>query len=450
MPIDGLTDAKSAGAQLRHMSIGKLVKGRKTDTRQGMEDLSFFRWKAKRGYESVERAYYEVYGSEPRVIPAYLPFHSVEENWTTWKEKWGDKIGLMHRCTGTYMVQWLNDEKRYERDYELVRKVPCYYGPLSSGAPDDKPCKQVGRLSVILPDLLEYLMENPAKYGMAGIVPFATVITKSVHDLGTLTRELYSLHDQGGSEGLAGMPVVLRRILEEVGVSFEKDGSAVKTKGEKWMLHIAMTPQYLKQKIAAANARRDLIARTGATPEQLALLPASATGEEEEVVEGEFVATLDDTESPFGNGEEDAPEQQAANGNGSSRPLPPAKLREFLHRKVTKRLNDDESGAWAGEITAKQIKLLNSKLNECFAPDPQKEANKKRHSVLGWLWEGRQSATELTKAEAGVAIDWLLAPDADQGTYDLHPSASREAAAVLKCALAEAGQQEMALNEAAQ
>jgi glutathione S-transferase len=85
--------------------------------------------------------------------------------------------------------------------------------------------------------------------------------------------------------------------------------------------------------------------------------------------------------------------------------------------------------------------LVAGKLEECFAPAD--DATLKRRSVLGWLID-RHSVQEMTIAEASAILDWLLDKNADEGTFDLHPAAGSEAAAILAETLREAGQQELA------
>lgn len=289
MPVLGVTDRKSVAQIGRFTEIGKLKKGERHGSQ--LTDLDYFRFMPSPGFEGIERAFAACYGDNPRAIFGYLPFNTVERNWGTWGEKWGDKAGLLHRCNGVYMTRWLDPAtKQYVNDRDCTTKTPCPFGSEGNGQDgwSDTPCKLVGRLSLILPQLMEELVTNADEYGI-DVAPlgFVTVETHSTHDLSTLSRELYSLEAEGGANGLHYMPVILRRVYEEVGVSFEgKSGDTVKTKAKKWMLHIATTNDYLLERIAASDKRRQIEAKTG-------LLPSEAGGMDPEddgsAVEGELV-----------------------------------------------------------------------------------------------------------------------------------------------------------------
>jgi len=131
------------------------------------------------------------------------------------------------------------------------------------------------------------------------------------------------------------------------------------------------------------------------------------------------------------------PRQQSDNRN---RPLAPDVLKGKLHTTAANKPTTHQALATPG-----QKGLVTSKLNECFAP--AEDADGKRHAVTDWLF-GKTSAKELTMAEAGAVLDWLLDKDADEGTYDLHPKASQEAEAVYREAMKDADQSELELEEA--
>ncbi|HUW13591.1 MAG TPA: hypothetical protein VM537_27965 [Anaerolineae bacterium] len=139
---------------------------------------------------------------------------------------------------------------------------------------------------------------------------------------------------------------------------------------------------------------------------------------------------------------EEQPRHQQARGNGgkAARPLEPEKLKAMLAEKITHKPKAHQDGI----ATPGQQGLVTGKLNECFAPDA--DADDKRHAVSHWL-TGKASVKELTMAEAGAILDWLLDKDADEGTYDLHPAASQEAQTVYRQIVKDAGQTEMEVGE---
>lgn len=246
----------------------------------------------------------------------------------------------------------------------------------------------------------------------------------------------------GGRQPVNGIPFVLRMVQRETTYI---DDNNVRRKTEKWFLELEPDPTFTRALLQNRAAQA------------AGLLTAGGDDGTGDVFDGEIIDDGEDAPPPYAEGGDHAEGDalvEAADGLGgevasangkAERPLPPVKLRKMLHDKVVKKL-DDAPKKWSGDITDGQIKLLNSKLNECFLPDKGKKADAKRHSALGWFWEGRESATELTKVEAGAMLDCLLDQSEEkEGTYDLHPSAPREMQAALKRALKDAGQQEMDL-----
>jgi hypothetical protein len=324
---------------MRLRSIGKIRKGERRGNQ--LIDLDYFRFTANESFKGAEEAFERVYGAEPRMLMGHLPFPTVEENFTTWKERWGGKIGLIHRCNGVHMVQWLDDDHNYVTDYDLALEKPCPFGPAAEKEPpqDATPCKQVGRLSLILPALMEELVTNGAEYGLDHApLGFVTLVTTSEHDLANLTRELMALENQGGRNGLRGMPVIVRRVLEEVGVRFEgSNGQKVKTKSKKWMLHVETTNQYIMERLEAQQKRRQLEAEHGVIEEARQLMAP-----ESDVVDAEIV----DDESPFDEGEGEGDEEQ------ESDPLRIAREYETDKGTILGRCNLDELRAMLDQINA--------------------------------------------------------------------------------------------------
>ncbi len=359
-PIEGLTDRKSAQVDMRLRSIGKIRKGK----RQGnnLIDLDHFRFVANESFAGVEKAFDRVYGDKPRMLFGHLHFATVEENWTTWKEKWTQKMGLIHRCNGRYMVQWLNDEHEYVRDYDLEIKKPCPFGSLAEEEPNKgaTPCSQVGRLSIILPDLMRELVENGQEYGLTQApLGFATLVTTSEHDLANLTRELLALENQGGRNGLKGMPVVLRRVYEEVGVRFQgKNGDHVKTKDKKWMLHIDTTNEFVIEQLAAQEKRRQLEAENGYAPEERPALTAP-----DDTIDAEYTVP-EEADNPFDE-EPEVAESEVV------------KDRVQLAREYT-----TDKGTVLGECNVNELESMLDQVNEIENPGAKAQTVKAHIEVL--------------------------------------------------------------------
>jgi len=247
MPIRGLTDRESVTPRLT--PIGQIRKGTK-DEQGKMIDLEYFRFIAKGPKrEAVQAAFEVAYGKEPRLVRVVTPYPTVEENWVTWFEQWGDS-GLIHRCDGKYMVQWLDENKRYVLDYELEQKRLC---PYCSGerprTKKDSGCSEVGRLIVAIPELLGI-----------GFLGYVTVITTSKNDLVNITASLLDTEQKARIVGreflLAGVPFAMHRVEENIGIRYKKkNGDTVKTKGDKWMIRLDPTQKWGQQMLQEAMDR---------------------------------------------------------------------------------------------------------------------------------------------------------------------------------------------------
>ena len=148
----------------------------------------------------------------------------------------------------------------------------------------------------------------------------------------------------------------------------------------------------------------------------------------EEIIEGQFSDVA----------EESQPKPKTkAETNG--RPLEPDRLKGFIALKIAQASEDRRTTT----ITEGHVKSIVDKLQACFAG--QTDADLKRHSVTGWLI-GKESVKDFVEAEYFALLDWLVPKEhREYGTWDLHPAAYAEAAAILKEALKDAGQEELPL-----
>ena len=120
----------------------------------------------------------------------------------------------------------------------------------------------------------------------------------------------------------------------------------------------------------------------------------------------------------------------------SMRPYPPEVLKEAVSMKVAK----------AGNVTAsdKQIGLLASMLDKCFAGE--EKSSDMRHAVQEYL-TGYKSSKDMPGAYVKVLLDWLDPKADDGGDYTPSAMAVKEAQAIRRQSLVDAGQ--MTLVDAA-
>jgi len=114
------------------------------------------------------------------------------------------------------------------------------------------------------------------------------------------------------------------------------------------------------------------------------------------------------------------------------RPYAPETVKKKIADKVTKN----------GNVTAneKQIGLLASQLETCFAGDADSE--KKRKTVTQYLI-GKESTKNMTGAEIVALLDWVKPEKDSGGAYTPNPMSIKEAALILRQAYIDAGQQEL-------
>jgi hypothetical protein len=218
MPIMGLTDQ---GA--RFPQVGVLRKGApKVDERRPGKDLDYFRFDTEDA-EALD-AFRKAYGDEPRAINVYLPYQTVDENLSAWKEHWVAG-GLKRRCDGQTCVLRQLPNGRYDSTPH-----PCACATMPADSKDR--CKPVGRLQVIIPELrrLAYVM----------------ALTTSIHDIKNLSQQLTALELANGS--LRGIPLILRRTAVEISMP---GGDGKRVRREKWMLSIEAAPRWVGLQLEA-------------------------------------------------------------------------------------------------------------------------------------------------------------------------------------------------------
>lgn len=398
MPIKGLTDRAP-----QFPKIGDIRKGApKTSNRPG-KDLTYFRAVFPEDEANAAAAFLDAYGAEPREINILLPFPDTDRNFEAWQEEY-TASALIHRCDGETCVIWRDADGQMHHTPK-----PCPSG-----------CKPTGRLKVIIPELRR--------------LAYVEVHTTSVWDIAEITANLDSLAKLTRN-GVSGIPLVLKRRPREISTPRQGGKRARQT---KWLLSIEAEPKWVDAKLTAMKLEA-LPGRIGplALPASSELtVDAEFEDEETEEWDGEvFDAAQAAGESAADTADLTEPEPVPAKSM-HGRPYPPAKVRAGLEARISRAKRAQRTG----RASPAQTGLLAGKLEECFAGAG--DANLKRHSVTGWLI-GKTSTNEITLAEASAMIDWLLDKDADEGTFDLHPAAPAEAAAILREAQLETGQQEI-------
>lgn len=266
MAIVGLTD----NVIPRFPRLGKLRKGGEKPTAGNKpgKELSHFRFTSDN--PAIVKAFHDAYGNEPVSLRVYLPYPSTEMNFSTWKEAWAAG-GLVHRCDGKTCTIWRTPDGKYSQ-----QPKPCPGG-----------CKEVGRLEVILPELIT-----------AGFVGYVTLETHSLHDLINITATLEAVRQsaQDRPNGLQGIEFVLRRKNERISTP---DGKGGRVSREKWLVSIEPVPSWAQTYLALASGSVLAIEAPQAFD--------TDTGEifdddDDDTIEGEYTETQPDQTTNGANG----------------------------------------------------------------------------------------------------------------------------------------------------
>lgn len=228
--------------------IGRIRKGaQKTANRPG-EDLKYFRFELDENETEAKAAIAKLYPEKPASLRIWLPFKTVEENF--W---WGREAyvagGLLHRCS--VQEHWEDRTIEFQRDgsgQTIIShgkpRQKCKDGE-SVGSWKNREtgeivqvyCRPVGRLKIILPELQRLV--------------FFTVLTTSIHDIENLKNEL-GAYEQMGPKGLAGIPLILKRVPKKISRPDKKEG---RVRCEKWLLHLEVDPRWAQKLfVALTNA----------------------------------------------------------------------------------------------------------------------------------------------------------------------------------------------------
>lgn len=279
MAIKGLTDRAAA-----FPSIGELRKGEKKPENGNKpgKDLTYFRFTSDDALAA--QMFHQAYPDQGalRNINVFLPFKTADENMDSWIEKWVAS-SLVYRSDGETVVLWKTSRGNFSTEPKPdPRPEVGFDGKRADGS------SQVGRLSVIIPDL--------------GRFATVTVLTTSKHDIINLTRQLRSYEALLGD--LRGTPFVIKRRPEMI--STPADGKRVRR--EKWLLSIETQAQWSIAKLGmmerAALSTGDMVIDGNEDDYTLKELPANISNpfeENEEITETEPQQTEAEPEMKFSN-----------------------------------------------------------------------------------------------------------------------------------------------------
>ena len=212
MPIIGMTDAGTSVPRFPLLGVLRKGAARPEKGDRPGKDLEWFRFDPRK--PEIGQAFTKAYGEQPDSLTVFLPYALISDVFPTWREEWVGG-GLVHRCDGKTCSIWRNAQGRYSRESK-----PC---PCIQDAENERRCKPIGRLSLILPDLLQ-----------AGFVGYVSLNTTSINDVISIHAALLAVAEARGNEDLRGIAFQLYRQTESIstpgsdGKRMRRDVSLVK------------------------------------------------------------------------------------------------------------------------------------------------------------------------------------------------------------------------------
>lgn len=227
MPIKGLSTREDTTASFT--VIGKLRKGtkKKANGHMGADLKDYFRFTSDD--PEVVTTFYGIYGDKPNHLPFYLPFANMEDNFSSWREDYGQNKLVKRRCDGEYWRNWI-EGTRYMRGHKLC-ELEC------KNTPDrcpDCPLKPVGRLSIILEPLWR-----------AGYPYLVTMETHGINDIGAISSKLVQ------REPLTGKEFNLYRETRTIGVPNKTTGKRMAV--SKSLVFVELSQRWMLNEIEAAK-----------------------------------------------------------------------------------------------------------------------------------------------------------------------------------------------------
>lgn len=225
MPINSIVIDPARGLPL----LARLFKGEArdpNDERKTPKELPYFRLKWEAAYARYAPAFIERYGAEPTDIDGVLLLGDTPGAiFDPFMEKWGSS-GLITRCDGATIWDALNPNTgRIDRG--VMRSCP---NPNIEG--EDRPCgcKQVGRLSFMLPLFCQEI----------GVWGTFLLATHGWNDIQHIANRLDSIYMMNGT--LRGLPFSLHRVPTEKSIPYKhkESGEIRRSKSTKYMVEIRL------------------------------------------------------------------------------------------------------------------------------------------------------------------------------------------------------------------
>lgn len=258
--IVGLTDSIVP----RFPCVGKLRKGdEKNDPKRPGRDLEHFRFVAES--PEVFAAFVRAYTATPASIRVYLPYATPDECFPHWMELWSAGA-FQRRCNGKEMVCWRDGDG-------AIRTTPA---PCRCNAPGFVPtktnprCTRVGRLEVIIPELIE-----------EGFVGYVVLETHSVHDIINIYGSLRNVYEM--RKDLRGVEFRLYRRSVEISTPGEEGRRVRRTKS---LVFISPSPEWTKIQIELQRRTQHVL--PGETASLLLSAPEIGADEDAGAVEAEM------------------------------------------------------------------------------------------------------------------------------------------------------------------
>lgn len=255
--------------------VGQLHKGsQKTETGMG-HDLDYWRFEPSENYPDIAAVFEDKYGKEPRRITVALPFKTPDEVFSEWCEVWS-KSSLVHRCDGETAVLW--------REGAVMKtgSKPCPGGHSVKGGVEDPINDSIGRLIVIVPELIA-----------AGYYGYVSVATKSKNDIAHILKvldEVYRNHDD-----LRGILFELVRVKENISAPGFGKTAGSRTRVDKWLINLVPSAKWAQALLEVQkNKALFLEASNGNTSENAQSDPIEADPVTGEIFDEERMDIVDE------------------------------------------------------------------------------------------------------------------------------------------------------------